>query len=91
MITIELNEHSAEDVKLIQELQKAGVPDDLIQKAYDAGQRNQAEWIRIGDYDCDNNAPFECSNCHAGDTHAKGVRVPYCWKCGAKMKGAKDE
>ena len=45
------------------------------------------EWICIGDYDCDNNAPFECSNCHAGDTHAKGVRVPYCWKCGAKMDG----
>ena len=35
MITIQLNEYSAEDVKRIQELQAIGVPDDVIQRAYD--------------------------------------------------------
>lgn len=34
MITIELNEHTAEDWKLIQELIKDGVPEELIQQAY---------------------------------------------------------
>lgn len=35
MITVELNKHTAEDVKIIQELQALGLSDEQIQKAYD--------------------------------------------------------
>ena len=43
------------------------------------------EWIKIKDWDENDNALFECTNCHYGDTHAKAMKVPYCWHCGAKM------
>lgn len=43
MITIELNEHSAEDVKYIQELQAMGVPDCVIQTAYDNTNRRRKD------------------------------------------------
>lgn len=35
MVTIRLDEHSSEDFKYIRELQKMGVPDDVIQQYYD--------------------------------------------------------
>ena len=44
-----------------------------------------ASWEQTTLYDDDNNALFICTNCGAGDKHAKGVIVPYCWNCGAKM------
>lgn len=46
------------------------------------------EWIKIKDWNENDNALFECSNCHYGDTHAKAMKVPYCWHCGAKMSYA---
>jgi len=45
----------------------------------------RGEWIPIGEVDKDNNQQVECSHCHAGDLHAVGVEVPYCWRCGARM------
>ena len=42
--------------------------------------------------DTDNgNYRFECSNCGCSDTHSKATEVPYCWKCGADMRGKDDE
>ena len=35
MITIKLDKHSGEDVKLIQELRALGLDEETIQKAYD--------------------------------------------------------
>lgn len=35
MITIELDEHSAEDYKAIEDLRSMGVPDEYIQRWYD--------------------------------------------------------
>lgn len=32
------------------------------------------------------NYRFVCSECQCSDIHAKGTKVPYCWKCGAKME-----
>lgn len=32
------------------------------------------------------NYRFICSECQCSDIHAKGTKVPYCWKCGAKME-----
>ena len=34
---------------------------------------------------------YFCSNCLHGDVHAKTQEVPYCWHCGAKMKGGTDD
>lgn len=31
------------------------------------------------------NYRFICSECQCSDIHAKNTKVPYCWKCGAKM------
>ncbi len=37
------------------------------------------------------NYAFICSNCEHTDIHALTQTVPYCWWCGARMKGADDE
>ena len=37
------------------------------------------------------NYAYVCTNCNHVDIHAKTQKVPYCWWCGAKMKGADDE
>lgn len=49
-------------------------------------ERDKGEWIRTGSLG-NGNAQYECSNCHYGDEHAESQEVPYCWHCGAKMKG----
>lgn len=41
MITLVLNDHVAEDVELIQELQRLGLPDNLIQEYYDREQERR--------------------------------------------------
>ncbi len=43
MITINLNETSAEDVKAIMELRKMGFSDEQIQKMYDMSEKAKAE------------------------------------------------
>lgn len=47
----------------------------------------RGKWKKLTCYDENLNADFQCSNCLAGDTHALGVEVPYCWKCGSRMDG----
>ena len=46
----------------------------------------KGEWKQRTDFDTDNNAIFECSNCLHGDVQAKGSEVPFCWYCGANMR-----
>ena len=48
--------------------------------------RPKGEWKQRTDFDEDNNAIFECSNCLHGDVQAKGSEVPFCWYCGADMQ-----
>lgn len=48
-------------------------------------------WEKKTEWDEDDNAIFECTNCLHGDVQAKGAVVPYCWHCGAKMDGKKVE
>lgn len=50
-----------------------------------------AKWKFVTGPDEDNNLQFMCDNCGAGDVHAAGVTVPYCWKCGARMDGGGSE
>ena len=57
--------------------------------------RPQGKWI-LSDLqsqaDNDNgNYAYVCTNCNHTDIHAKTQKVPYCWWCGARMKGADDE
>ena len=51
-------------------------------------------WILAGEQwqeDADNgNYCFICSECGKTDVHSKAVNVPYCWHCGARMKGGKE-
>lgn len=59
--------------------------------AYECGQKSVEErpkgkWIRTGSLG-NGNAHYECSNCHYGDEHAESQEVPYCWYCGADMRG----
>ena len=58
---------------------------ECMREAADVKEVIHAKWERVGDWDEDNNAVFDCSNCHHGDVHAEGQEVPYCWYCGAKM------
>ena len=37
------------------------------------------------------NYRFICSECQCSDIHAKGIIVPYCWKCGVKMESEDKE
>ena len=47
-------------------------------------------WIQDGELDEDGNGQYHCSVCSAGEKHNPIVDVPYCWKCGADMRGEKD-
>lgn len=38
-----------------------------------------------------NNFAYFCSCCHYQDVHATRADVKYCWNCGARMDGDKDE
>lgn len=49
-------------------------------------ERKTGKWINHTEPDQSNNIMCWCSECGAGDQHAVGVEVPYCWKCGAKMQ-----
>lgn len=54
-------------------------------------QRMRGKWIRA-EYQreediINGNYMFVCSNCSHVDFHAKTVEVPYCWYCGADMRG----
>ena len=48
-------------------------------------QRPTGKWINEKDVG-NGNRSVECSNCGAGDEQAWLQKVPYCWKCGAKME-----
>ncbi len=65
--------------------------DDIVPSA----DRPQGEW-KLSDFqfkaDNDNdNYSYVCTNCNHTDIHAKTQKVPYCWWCGARMKGADDD
>lgn len=67
---------------------------DYIEDA-DEVKLRQGEWI-MSDIQCkedtDNgNYQYICSVCGRGDIHARTQEVPYCWWCGARMKGVDDE
>ena len=66
-----------------------------IKDAPSAEARQTGEWVRCkkqNKADLDNgNALYECSNCGHTDLHAETQEVPYCWYCGARMKGGDDE
>lgn len=53
-------------------------------------ERKTGEWIHIRDEE-NGNGLYECPICHRGDIHAPEVKVNFCWNCGAKMEGGKDE
>lgn len=55
------------------------------QPIVDAEPVRHGRWIQLIEYDIDENAVFQCSVCGGSDMHAKGVDVPYCWHCGARM------
>ena len=52
-------------------------------------ERKQGEWIYVRGEEA-GNALYMCSACGKGDIHAPEVRVPYCWNCGADMRGEQD-
>lgn len=54
-------------------------------------EHKTGKWILCDEQreeDIDNgNYRYLCSNCNYADIHAKIVKVPFCWHCGAKMEG----
>ena len=63
--------------------------DKLWKTAYERGKAEAhsrtGKWLMVEDADEDGNARYECSLCHAGETHTPRVKVSYCWNCGARM------
>lgn len=57
----------------------------------DVVEVRHAYWRDIQPPDQDNNVQCWCSACGAGELHADGMIVPYCWKCGSKMDGGGDK
>ena len=57
--------------------------------------RPQGKWLlsdlQSQDDNDNGNYAYVCTNCNHTDIHAKTQKVPYCWWCGARMKGADDE
>lgn len=71
---------------------------DVIDKAYatvadapalDVAPVVHVRWIYRDEVDADNNHEANCSHCGAGDAHREDLlnKVPFCWKCGARMDG----
>ena len=53
----------------------------------------KGEWIyQSTTPDADGNLYAYCSVCGAGEIHATSMvgKVPFCWECGADMRGAED-
>ena len=55
----------------------------------DAVEVVHGRWLYEEEPDENNNVQAHCSVCFAGDLHSTSLtnKVPYCWKCGAKMDG----
>lgn len=60
---------------------REGAPNELVEYAPVVRGR----WIDYSEPNEDGNCQCYCSNCYAGDVQRVGEKVPYCWKCGAKM------
>lgn len=43
MITLELNAHTADDMKCVEELRSMGFSDEYIQKIYDMAKKNEED------------------------------------------------
>lgn len=56
-------------------------------------EERKGKWVyRSITPDEDGNLQANCSVCGAGEKHASSMvgKVPFCWKCGADMRGAED-
>ena len=76
-IKIELNQYSAEDVKLINELKEFGLPDEFIQKAYDETQKRRVE--------------NDCSGCVYEDADGLTTAISNCVCCSRNVEFAKND
>ena len=52
----------------------------------DVRENVKGEWIKIRPK-YNGKMLYECSNCHKSDVHERGAEVPFCWHCGADMRG----
>lgn len=60
---------------------------DMAIKALQEPERKRGRWIKLSEPDENDNIKCRCSECHAEDVHSKSAIVPFCWKCGADMRG----
>lgn len=76
----EILEHNKKLVGLIKEI------------PYEADPIRRGRW-KLSEFqneteNANGNYRFECTCCKHLDIHARGVVVPYCWWCGARMEGS---
>lgn len=80
-----------EDWDIGQEIYYNNAIDDILQiiDKYAEQEPKAGHWILADEQDKEDvendNYRFICSECQCSDIHAKWTKVPYCWKCGAKM------
>lgn len=78
-----------------------GVGADSMQRLIDAAPTIDAKPVKKGIWLRDSEpyaGPDEhgcmryfCSKCDCCDEHKVGIKVPYCWNCGAEMEDEEDE
>lgn len=68
------------------------VPWEFVENAptIEAEPVKHGRWITEGLVDGNQNRYCRCSECGKGDTQAISQRVPYCWYCGADMRGGEN-
>lgn len=65
------------------------VEDIELMPTIEAEPIRHGKWIKVG---CSHFgvSTYECSVCHYTDEHNESREVPYCWQCGALMKGVEE-
>lgn len=79
-LTIAVDEHT-DIFEAVERISSA----DRLQGEWELSAFQSEEDVANGNY------AFICSNCEHTDIHALTQRVPYCWWCGARMKGTDNE
>lgn len=87
-----------EAIKILEEMPIASIVHfeeiaEAIEIAVEAlkSERPKGKWVlKEPDYDDGGNNLYECTNCHHSDIHSGSIEVPYCWYCGADMRGDKE-
>ena len=87
---IEFGEYIGEDTREVRLIRAEKAQDALQNLPPAQPEHKTGKWMLFENQRqediANGNYMYTCSNCLRSDIHAKTVKVPYCWFCGAKME-----